>query len=105
MRVNLSKELRAKYKQRNVVVKKGDTVKIMRGTFKKKEGKVTQVQIIQTRIYVDQIQRKKRDGSSARVPLRPEHLQIIALNLEGRGRFTEKISKSETTKKEKTAQA
>ena len=34
---NLSKELRAKYKKRSMSIKKGFTVKIMKGKFKKHE--------------------------------------------------------------------
>ena len=39
--VNLSKALREKVGKRNVVVKKGDKVKAMRGKFKNKQGKVS----------------------------------------------------------------
>ena len=37
---NLNKKLRGKYGTRNVPLRKGDTVKIMNGEFKGKEGKV-----------------------------------------------------------------
>ena len=39
MRVNLSKELRKKYGKRNIGIRKGDVVKVMRGKFKKKDWK------------------------------------------------------------------
>ena len=32
--VNLSKELRKKYKKRNIVIRKGDIVKVIRGKFR-----------------------------------------------------------------------
>lgn len=40
---HLSKELRLKYTTRALPIRKGDTVKIIRGKFAKKEGKVTEV--------------------------------------------------------------
>ena len=37
---NLSNELRKKYNKRNIPARKNDIVKIMRGKFKKKSGKI-----------------------------------------------------------------
>ena len=37
---NLSKDLRKKYGKRNLTLRKGDTVKVMRGKFRKKQGKI-----------------------------------------------------------------
>jgi len=80
--VNLSKELRKKHGKRNIPVVKGDKVKIMRGKFKKKSGKVTEVKTKRMKIYIEGIQVKKTDGSKASVPLRASNLQIIELNLD-----------------------
>ena len=97
--VNLSKDLRKKHRQRNVVVVKGDTVKIMRGKFSKKQGKVTEVKIKLQKIYIENIQRKKTDGSKVNIPLRPSNLQIVELNLEDRKRKLK--NRTETKSKEK----
>ncbi len=94
--VNLSKELRKKYGKRNITVRKGDTVKVMRGTFKKKRGKVSSVEIGRERIIVEGIQVKKRDGSKANVPLRASNLQIVEIYADDKKRNLKK----ETTKKE-----
>jgi LSU ribosomal protein L24P len=51
--VHLSKELRAKYKTRNVLLKKGDTVLITRGKFKGKEGKIDKVYTKQLKVSID----------------------------------------------------
>jgi large subunit ribosomal protein L24 len=75
--VNLSKALREKEGKRNVVLKKGDTIKVMRGKYKKKQGKVTKIQLVRGKIYVEKIQTKKMDGSSVDVPLRASNLQIV----------------------------
>ena len=79
---NLSKELRKKHGKRSMALRKGDTVRIMRGKFKKKEGKVTRVNPGMFHIEVEGIQRKKQDGSKVNVKLQPSNLQIIALGLE-----------------------
>lgn len=85
--VNLSKDLRKKHETRNVVVRKGDKVKVLRGKFKNKEAKVSKVLIKLTKIYLEGIQTKKQDGSMANVPLRPSNLQIIELSTEDKRRF------------------
>lgn len=78
---HLSKELRKKYKKRSVVLHTGDTVKIMRGAFKGKTGKVTRVNIKKCKAYVEGIEIQKANGQKAKVPLHPSNLMIIELNL------------------------
>ncbi len=92
--VNLSKELRKKYGKRNIVLRKGDIVKIMRGKYKKKQGKVIEIKIKNGKIYVEGIQITKRDGSKTNVPLKASNLQIIELNLEDKKRI-KKMKKEE----------
>ena len=43
MSAPLSTELRAKYNVRSVPIRKDDEVQVVRGTYKNREGKVTQV--------------------------------------------------------------
>jgi len=93
--VNLSKELRKKYARRNIPVRKGDSVKIMRGKFKNKHGKILNVFTKKTRVTVEGIQVKKQDGSKADIKLHPSNLQITELNLDDKKRM-------KTTKEEKT---
>lgn len=92
--VNLSKDLRKKYGKRNVVVRKGDNVKIMTGKFKGKTGKIIQVFTKKSKITMEGIQVKKQDGSKANIKLQPSNLQIIELNLEDKKRIQEKKSES-----------
>lgn len=80
--VNLSKELRKKYGKRNLPLRKGDEVIIMRGGFSKKKGKITSIDYGRSKIIVDGITRKKIDGSKVNVFLDPSSLQIITLNVE-----------------------
>ena len=85
--VNLSKDLRKKYGKRNIPIKKGDVVKILRGKFKKKQGKIKEVKLKTSKITIDGIQVKKQDGSKTDVKLQPSNLQIIELNTEDQRRL------------------
>jgi len=98
--VNLSKDLRKKHERRNIVVRKGDKVKIMRGKFKGKQGKVLDVKTKLNAVYVEGIQIKKRDGSKANVRLQPSNLQITELNLDDKRRIKAKKVEEEKNKKE-----
>lgn len=89
--VNLSKELRKSQGRRNIPVKKGDTVKIMRGKFKGKEGKITEVKLKLSKVSVEGIQVKKQDNSKVNIKLQPSNLQIIKLNMEDKKRFNRKL--------------
>ncbi len=97
---NLSKELRKKHNRRNIPLRKGDEVMIMRGEFKKKKGKVTKVMLKISKIIVDGIQKKKKDGSKIDIKMEPSNLQIIGLNLDDKRRLEQKSNKKIEDKKE-----
>jgi large subunit ribosomal protein L24 len=105
--VNISKDLRKKHGKRNISLRKGDVVKIMRGKFKKKQGKVIEIKMKTGKIYIEGMQIKKQDGSKANIPFRASNLQIIELNLEDKKRM-KKISgnnkKQEEKEEEKTTE-
>lgn len=106
--VNLSKELRKKHDKRNIAVRKGDTVQIMRGKFKGKKGKVTEVKLKISKILIEGIQVKKQDSSKVNIKMQPSNLQIIELNLEDRKRNKTlekkvKITESKNKSEEKNA--
>ena len=79
--VHLTKELIKKYKTRNIPVRTGDKVKILRGQFKKLVGKIIRVNMKKIKVYVEGAELKKRDGTKAPYPIHPSNLQIIELNL------------------------
>jgi large subunit ribosomal protein L24 len=100
--VNLSKELRKKYGKRNLPVRKGDKVKVMVGKFKKNEGKVTKVMLKISKVIVDGVQMKKKDGSKIDIKMEPSNLMIIELNLEDKKRLeTQKVQENKEKKTEK----
>ncbi len=98
--VNLSKELRKKHGRRNIPARKGDTVKIMVGTFRKKTGKILSIDTKNSKIKIEGITVKKQDGSKANVKIHPSNLQIIELNLTDKKRM--KIQNKKTESKEKS---
>ena len=83
---HLSKELRKKYSKRSASLRKGDSVKIMRGQFRNKAGKVEEVSLKKTSAYVSGIEIVKRDGTKARFPIHPSNLMITELNMDDKKR-------------------
>lgn len=101
MSVNLSKELRKKHNRRSIIVRKGDEIKIMRGKFKNKNGKITGIDVKNSKLKIDSVMIKKQDGSKVNVRIHPSNLQIIALNLDDKKRMkTMAKEKTEKTSKE-----
>lgn len=84
---NLSKPLREKYGKRNLPLRKGDEVLVMRGAFRKKKAKVVSVDLKNTRAALENIQRTKKDGSKVNVFFHPSTLQIQVLNLDDKERL------------------
>jgi|SRR3972149_2164156 len=99
---NLSKELRKKYGKRNIPIRKGDLVKVMRGKFKKKIGKIIEINVKRSMVEIEGIQVKKQDSSKTNVRFNPSVLQITELNIEDKKRMKNpKSEKTEENKKNK----
>jgi len=99
---NLNKKLREKYKRRSFPLRKGDNVKIMRGSFKKKTGKIADIDVIRRKISIEGIQRAKKDGTKVNVFFHPSVLQIQEINLDDKKRIKSlerKMKKTEETEK------
>jgi len=77
----LDKALRKKYGRRTIEVRKGDEVKIMRGKFKGKQGKVGIVDVKNTRLQIDGVQRPGKGGGEKLITwFHPSKVKIIILN-------------------------
>jgi len=87
MGATLDKELRKKYGMRNIEVRKGDEVKVMRGKFAKKQGKVGDVDVKHTRLQIDGIQRSKAGGEKLITWFHPSNVKIIILNTDDKKRM------------------
>ena len=94
LHVHLSKELREKQGTRAVRVRTGDTIKVLRGTYKGKQGKVERVDVTRGRIYVVKVEITKKQGGAARYPLRPSNCMIVELAADKRRFTTEKKPKA-----------
>ena len=82
MTAPLSRELREKYGVKNLPVRKGDKVRVVRGDFKGKEGEVVRVDLREYRIYVDGVTIEKADKTPVFRPLHPSKVEIIELKLD-----------------------
>ncbi len=80
MGAGLDKELRKKYGMRSIEVRKGDEVKVMRGKFAKKQGKVGNVDVNHSRIQIDGLQRAKKGGEKVETWFHPSNVKIIVLD-------------------------
>lgn len=78
----LSSEISGKYNVRSIAMRKGDTVKVMRGIFTDIEGKVTRVDRKKTSIYIEGVTREKSDGSTVFVPIHPSKVMITRVDLD-----------------------
>jgi len=98
LNINLSKDLREKYKMRSICPRKKDKVKIIKGKYKGKTGKIIEIKIKLGKIYIEGMQVKKQEGSKVNVPFRAANLQIIELDTEDKKRIktTIKSVKKET---------
>lgn len=77
----LSKELREKYKVRNVRVRVGDVVRVMRGEYKGVEGRVKRVDVKTGRLEIEGIQREKVRGDKVPVMIHASKVMIVSLDL------------------------
>lgn len=82
----LSKELRKKYNRRSMPVRKDDKVKVLRGQFKKKTGKISKVNLKKIRIHIEGVENIKKDGSKVPYPVHPSNVMITELNLDDKRR-------------------
>jgi large subunit ribosomal protein L24 len=82
MSVTLSPELREEHDRRTLPIRKGDTVKVVRGDFKDHEGKVEKVDLKNYRLLVDGASVQKPDGNQVYHPVHPSNTMILELNLD-----------------------
>ena len=82
----LSESLRKKYNKRNIPLRKGDTIKVLRGQFKGTTGKIEKVFTKLHRVAVEGVYLTKKDGNRTIYRLHPSKLMITELNLEDKKR-------------------
>lgn len=86
MSAHLTLNLMERYGRRALPLRKGDTVRILRGDYKGMEGKIAKVDLKKLKVTVDGVTKEKADGTTIHVPIAPSHLMITKLNLEDKWR-------------------
>ena len=102
MGATLDKKLREKYGRRNIEVRKGDEVKVMRGKFKGKQGKAGEIDIKNTRLQIDGIQRSKAGGEKLVTWFHPSNVKIIILDDSDNKRLRKAVKAEEKDVKTET---
>jgi large subunit ribosomal protein L24 len=72
--------------RRNYSVRKGDTVKIVRGDFAGIEGKITNIDMKRQRLFVEGVSRETVAGTSTNVSVHSSKVMITKLNLDDKWR-------------------
>ena len=81
MAVPLSRELRSRFRRRSVPLRKGDTVRVLGGSFEGREERVARVSRRDYSVTLDNVTLKTGEEKLKPLPMRPGHLVITRLNL------------------------
>jgi len=84
---HLSAELRKQQGKRSLRIRKGDKVKVVRGQYKGREGKVERVSLKHERVFITGIDLDKQDGSKTIIPIHPSNCLIKELDITDKRRF------------------
>ncbi len=84
---HLNKSLRKELGKRSLPIRKGDTVKVMRGKNRNAAGKVTEINRKRGRVFMDSLKRKKSDGKEIFVSITASNLLLTELNRDDEKRF------------------
>lgn len=95
---HLIKDLRAKHGGlRSIRVRTGDKVRVLRGQFKGREGKVDRVDLKDTKVYVSKVETVKKDGAT-KVPYPIDPSNIVIVELDASDKRRNAMLKSRTEK-------
>lgn len=102
---HLSEVLITRFGKRSLPLKKGDEVKVMRGSDKGFKGKVERINLKNSKVYVDGLNVKKVDGSEVLKPVNPSNLLITDPKMEDKRRqmIVERSREAKEKKVEKKA--
>lgn len=76
----LSKTLRKKHKRRNLRLRIGDMVKVMRGEYKGVDGKILKILLKKSKISIEGIKREKSKGEKVNVNIHSSNVVITSIN-------------------------
>lgn len=96
---SLSEELQTTQGRRSYPVRKGDTVKILRGDYAGVEGKVNDIDTRGQRLFVEGVSREMTSGTSTNVSVHSSKVMITKLNLDDKWRTESiKLTQAKPTK-------
>ncbi len=101
MTLPLSRDLRGRFKRRHVPVRKGDTVRVLSGSYVGREERVAKVSRRHYSVTLDNITVKTGDQKLKPLPIQLSHLVITRLNLSDPWRRRSlRVADSELTEEE-----
>ncbi len=102
MTVPLSRELKGRFHRRAVPVRKGDTVRILGGSYVGREERVAKVNRRTFSVTLDNVTSKTGESKQTALPIRTGHLVIVRLNLaDPYRRRTLRVTEAELTPEER----
>lgn len=105
MSSSLSKDLRSKHDAKSLPIRKDDEVLIVRGKYKGREGKVTQVYRKKWVIHVDRVHIERSNAATVPVGIHPSNVVITNIKLDkDRKAILDRKGKQSAGKKEKTTE-
>ena len=85
---HVSKDLRAKHGVRSLRVRVGDKVRVLRGQYKDREGKVDRVDVKESKLFVSKVDFLKKDGATRiQYPLDPSNVMIVEFDTSDKRRM------------------
>lgn len=102
MTVPLSRELRARFHRRSVPLRKGDTVRVMKGSYVGREERVQKMDRRSYTVTLDNVTLKSGEEKLKPLPIRTNHLLLVRLNLaDGWRREALRVREEELTPEER----
>lgn len=107
---HLAAVLRRRFERRSLAIRKGDEVKVMRGSSRGMKGKVERVDLKSSKIYIEGLNVKKVDGTEVMKPFQASNLMITEAKMDDKRRQMivergRKASKTETKEPKKEVKA
>jgi len=83
---HLVKTLAQQYKKRSLGARKGDEVKILRGDFKGKTGKIAKINLKKMRVFIEGVKRKRVSGEEVLIPIHPSNIILTTVTMDDKKR-------------------
>ena len=83
---HLSSVLKKEYGRRSIAVRKNDEVKIVRGSKKGSQGKITRTDLKMMKIFVEDVKTKRVSGQEVEIPIDPSNVIVTKLFTDDKAR-------------------